>query len=192
MLPTDEPHSRFTSRRERWLWLSASLVVAAIALTLVIGPVLAELVRYREVLDAGFVVGLLLVGATVVALALHARARGIELGIVLAGVAICTLVVTRAGLSAAERTHLIEYAILAALIHAALEERGANGRPVPHPAITAIVATTLVGVLDELVQAILPGRVFDPIDIAFNTAAAVTAVSLGVALRWLVARTGWN
>ena len=58
-----------------------------------------------------------------------------------------------------ERTHLLEYGIVAALIHQALLERRGNGRPVPRPAATAVVATALLGLLDECIQAMLADSV---------------------------------
>mgnify|MGYP001822581403 CR=1 FL=1 len=152
-----------------------------------VGPELATLADRTQPLEVGFLLALLLVGGTVVALATNARPRGLELGIVLGVVAAGLLLVVRAGLPAAERTHLIEYAALAALIHAALLERAANGRRVPSPALSAIAITTLIGVIDELLQAVIPGRVFDPVDIAIN-AAAVSAVALGVVVRWAARR----
>lgn len=168
--------------------MAAVLVVIAIALTLVIGPELAALADRTRLLEAGFALGLLLVGGTVVALATDARPGGLELGIALGVVAVGLLLVVRTGLPTAERTHLIEYAALAALIHAALLERAALGRRVPSPALSAIAITTLIGVLDELAQAVMPGRVFDPIDIVFNAAAATGAVVLGTAVRRVVRR----
>ncbi len=61
----------------------------------------------------------------------------------------------------AERTHLVEYGIVAALIHQALLERERNGRRVPNPAALTVVATALLGLLDECIQAIIPGRYFE-------------------------------
>ena len=54
----------------------------------------------------------------------------------------------------------------------------------PYPCYSAILATTLVGALDEGIQAILPSRVFDPLDMLFNFLAAVMAVTASAALRW--------
>jgi len=42
----------------------------------------------------------------------------------------------------------------------------------------------LIGVLDECIQAFLPNRVFDPLDILFNALAAVMAVVASAALTW--------
>ena len=52
------------------------------------------------------------------------------------------------------------------------------------PVLLAILATTLVGALDEGIQAILPSRVVDPLDMLFNFLAAVMAVTASATLRW--------
>lgn len=83
-----------------------------------------------------------------------------------------------------ERTHLFEYALVAALVHEALLERRDNGRRVPAPALLALVISLLLGWLDEGIQSLLPNRVFDLIDVAFNSIAA--AMIIGA--RWMVAR----
>ncbi len=85
--------------------------------------------------------------------------------------------------SVAERTHLMEYGVVGVFVHEALTERASQGRRVPVPAaLLAILATTLVGALDEGIQAILPSRVFDPVDMLFNLLAAVMAVTASAAL----------
>ena len=83
-----------------------------------------------------------------------------------------------------ERSHLMEYSLVAVFVYEALTERVSQGRRVPLPAVAAILATSLVGVIDECIQAVLPERVFDWRDILFNILAAVVAV-IGIAsLRW--------
>ena len=99
------------------------------------------------------------------------------------------MVAVRTG-SPDERTHLIEYGVVALLIHAALSERADGGGRVPAPALLAVLGTALVGVLDEIIQGVLPGRVFDPWDILFNCLAGLVAVVAIVALRWASGRTG--
>ena len=69
-------------------------------------------------------------------------------------------------------------------IYEALTERASKGRRVPVPALLAMLATTLAGALDEGIQAMLPSRVFDPMDMLFNLLAAVMAVTASAALRW--------
>ena len=83
-----------------------------------------------------------------------------------------------------ERTHLFEYALVAALVHEALLERRDNGRRVPAPALLALVISILLGWLDEGVQSLLPNRVFDLVDVAFNSLAATMIIGA----RWLVRR----
>jgi len=87
-----------------------------------------------------------------------------------------------------ERTHLIEYSLVAILIHQALIERQRQGRQVPSSAALAVVVTALLGLLDECIQAILPNRVFDLVDIGFNALAGLMAILASLALararRW--------
>ena len=66
----------------------------------------------------------------------------------------------------AERSHLIEYGVVASFIYEAL----------------AVLATGAVGVLDEGIQVFLPSRVFDPVDMLFNALAGVMAVLVRVVL----------
>jgi VanZ family protein len=83
-----------------------------------------------------------------------------------------------------ERSHLMEYSVLAVFIYEALLERVSRGRHVTLPAVTAILATSLAGILDECIQAVLPNRVVDWRDILFNILAAVAAVAGLAMLRW--------
>ena len=77
-----------------------------------------------------------------------------------------------------ERTHLFEYALVAALVHEALLERRDNGRRVPTPTLLALLISLLLGLLDESIQYLLPNRVFDPVDVAFNSLAAASVAAL--------------
>jgi hypothetical protein len=84
-----------------------------------------------------------------------------------------------------ERTHLIEYSLVAILIYQALLERARNGRHVPYPAVLAFAATAVLGIIDEAIQWVLPNRVFDPIDIGFYTLATMMAIVGSLALIWV-------
>ena len=53
-----------------------------------------------------------------------------------------------------------------------------------------MLATGLIGVIDECIQLLLPSRVFDPIDMLFNVLAAVMAVTASTALGWARKRSG--
>jgi len=62
----------------------------------------------------------------------------------------------------AERSYLIEYGVVASFIYEALKERAARGGRVPVPAVLTVLATGVVGVLDEGIQLLLPSCHFDP------------------------------
>ena len=135
-----------------------------------------------------FGLGCLLVLLAVMTQGLKARPRGLEIGVALGVVAAYILVFVRISVPA-ERTHLIEYGVLALLLHEALLERARNGRRAPVPWFTAMLLTASIGVLDELVQGMLPSRVRDPRDMGFNALAAVMAVTANASLSWVRRRS---
>ena len=173
----------FTSTRERRLWLWTLAVIAAIFATLGLTGHLAETLADDNLAAIAFGLALLLVAATILTQGLQTRPRGVEIAIALGIAAVSLMLLLRFTL--AERTHLIEYGVLAVFIHAALTERRNQGRRVPVPALLAILAAALIGTVDETIQLALPSRVFDPQDILFNVLAAVVAVATSVALGWL-------
>jgi len=105
-------------------------------------------------------------------------------------VAVFGIIILRLGIGPEERTHLIEHAVVALLIYHALDERRRNGRPVWSPAVLAIAVTALLGVVDELIQALIPSRVFDYRDIGFNALAAFLAVTGSAVVGFISARLG--
>ena len=178
----------FSSARERRLWLWTLAVVVAIYSTLGISRTLAEYLREHGLLEAAsvvlFLLGMLLVGATVVTQGLKARPGGAEIAVALGVTAAYLMVFLRMAILE-ERTHLIEYGVLGVFIYAALAERASQGRRVPLPPLLAILATATLGLLDECIQWFLPNRVFDPVDILFNLLAGTMAVAASVALAWV-------
>ncbi|WP_420464028.1 VanZ family protein [Candidatus Palauibacter sp.] len=177
----------FSSRRERRLWVWALAVVVAIYATADLARTVADALRESGLLEATasmFSAGMLLIGVMIVVQGLRERSRGVEVGFAL-GVAAIAVIGFARGISAAERSHLIEYAVLALIVHEALLERRGQGQRVPIPAVLAIVGTTLVGVGDECIQFFLPSRTFDWFDIGFDLLASVMAVGSSVTLRWV-------
>ena len=167
----------FSSRRERRLWLWVLAVMAAIYATLGLAQTLAETLRERGLLDISiglFLLCMFLVGATILTQALKVRPGGAEVAVAI-GVATAYLLVFTRMTVPTERSHLIEYGVVGVLIYEALTERKSQGRRVPLPPLLAVLATATLGVLDEGIQAILPNRVFDPVDILFNTLAGTMA-----------------
>ena len=179
------PMSLFSSDRERRLWLWTLAVVVAIYSTLGLIPELAGALRDTGLAAAVFFLCMLLIAATIVTQGLQVRPRGAELAVGLGVIAVYLLVTLRIiATSPAERTHLMEYGVMAVFMYEALRERASQGRRVPVPALLAILATFAVGVLDECIQWVLPNRVFDPIDILFNVLAAFMSVAASVVLGW--------
>ena len=175
--------SLFSSARERRLWMWTAVVVAAIYSTLGLARTLVDYLGNDVFSVWLFLAGCLLVLATVVTQGLRVRPGGAEIAVALGVAAAYLLVVVRMSVPT-ERSHLVEYGVVAVFIHAALTERADRGRRVPVPALLAIVAASLVGVIDEGIQRFIPSRVFDPVDILFNALAATMAVTASVALRW--------
>jgi len=158
-------------------------VVAAIYATLGLAGRLASILREAGLLSASFALGMVLIGVAIVVQGLRSRPRSAEIAVAVGVATVYLMVFVRMGL-AEGRTHLIEYGIVALLIHAALTERAMHNPRVPAPAVLAVAMAGSVGVLDELIQALLPNRVFDPRDILFNVVAAALAVGAIKTLRW--------
>ena len=176
--------SLFTSTRERRLWLWTLAVIVAIFSTLGPAAMLAGELRERGLIDGFFFFGFLLVFTTILTQGLQMRPRGAEISVALGVVAVYLLVFTRMAIPIEERTHLIEYGVVAVFIYEALTERASQGRHVPVPWLFVILTTALLGVLDESIQAFIPSREFDPRDILFNILAAVMAVAASAAMAW--------
>jgi len=170
-----------TSDRERRLWLWTAAVIIAIFTTIGLAGTLGDELPDRELLDTTFFIAfvLLVVAVVIRALRLH-RGRGEVF--VIAATAIVYLMMFLRMASPLERSHLIEYGVVALFIFEALAERTNNGSTVRRPALTAIALAAFIGVIDECAQLIVASRVFDPIDMGVNALAAVVAVGATVAL----------
>lgn len=174
--------SLFSSNRERRLWIWTAAIVAAIYSTLGLARTLTETLGNEFFSVWLFLLGCILVLLTVVTQGLKVRPGGAEVAVALGVAAAYLLVIVRMAV-VTERSHLVEYGVVAVFIHEALTERASQGRRVPVPALLAILAASLVGLVDGGIQKLIPSRVFDPIDILFNVLAAVMAVAASVALR---------
>ncbi len=177
-----------SSRRERRLWLLTFATLAAIYSTLALSPLLLSAFAGADLAAVVFMAGVILVAAALLALALGNRNWRLDTpsaltraGIAIGVAAVYLLVLARLA-SAAERTHLIEYSVLAALIREALVERAANGRRVRVPSLVAFGGAILAGALDEGIQWFVPSRSFDHRDLLFNVLAAAMGVGASAAL----------
>ncbi len=171
----------FSSNRERRLWIWALLVVVVIYTTLGLTPKLVG--QISDVVLAGlFVACLILVGVAILTQGLRVRPGGLEMGVALGIAAVYTLFAVR--LAIPERSHLMEYGVLAVLVYEAISERVNNGHRILLPAVCAFISTSLIGIIDECIQLYLPNRVFDWRDILFNILAALCGVLGMKVLNW--------
>ena len=178
----------FTSRREKHIWFWTCLVIATIFSTLFIGQPFATELADQNVQAFFFVLGMILVGSAMVIHGLRSQPGKAEIAILLGIVAIYTMFFLRLGIS--ERSHLIEYSVLAIFIHQAFLERTSQGVQISMPALIAWVVTFMIGIIDECIQIFLPNRVFDPIDILFNGMAVTIAIGSNLVLTWARKRFG--
>ena len=152
-----------------------ALVVVTIYGTLGLTGALAEWLRSEGLIGIAFGAGALLVLIAAAALGTRARFGTAEVGVVLGVVAVYLLAFARLG-TPEERTHLIEYGIVAVLVYCARTERNRQTGRIPVPAVVALGITAVLGTVDEVIQGIIPSRVFDVRDIGFNVLAAILAL----------------
>lgn len=173
----------FVSRRERWLWACAVLVVSVVYLTL---GVVRDLLRPLEANGWGpwlFLSGCFLVLVFLLTQGMTILPRWPE---IVAGVGIAVIygIILTSIAKSEERMHLIIYGIVALLIYAALLERSAFGRNVFASPVIVVMVTTVLGLVDECLQLALPDRVFDVRDILYDALAAAMAVMANASIRW--------
>ena len=174
--------SLFTSSRERRLWLWTLATLVAIYSTLGVARVAVEFLRERNLLRVTVAVLLLMVAVTIAVGLVRRRPGRREVAVALGFAFVSGLALVRMD-RPEERTHLMEYGLVAGLIYVALEERRENGGRVPGGSwLLAVLGTAVLGWLDEGIQALLPSRVYDLRDVAFNAFAGLLAPSALVLL----------
>ncbi len=167
---------QFTSQKERRLWMWALLTLLAIFATLFLGGrVIDFMVNKRIIEQSTFYLFLLLVFAFILS-GFRNLNRRYEYWIYAGALAVFAMAILRLGLSVSERSHMVEYGLLAILIYKALLERKKKEKTLQYPFLIAIIITGIVGTLDECIQYFLPYRVFDFVDIGFNFFAAFLGV----------------
>ena len=174
---------RFTSNREKRLWIWVLVIVIGIYSLIFIGRPLSGYLRERDMLTNAFWVAIWLTLGTVIWHGWKRKIGKIEIGVWLGVAAVYLLLLLRMAVPE-ERSHLIEYSVLAVFVHEALKERGSNGAKVWQPAWLAILITVGIGLLDEIIQLFVPGRVLDPMDMLFNSGAAIMAILASNSIRW--------
>lgn len=153
----------------------------AVLATTAVGPDVVDELRRQGARDLLFGAGALLVALMIVLRMARPDRLVVAITLGLVGVAVLVGVRFVAGV---ERTHLVEYAVLATALDGAL----ANGRSGNVRHWSAWLLTSALGAVDEAIQAALPRRVFDVRDILFNATAAGAAIAIPV-VAGLLART---
>ena len=174
---------QFTSKREKRLWIWVLVIIIGIYSLIFIGKPLSGYLRDRAMLSNAFWIAIYLTLATVLWNGWKRKIGRWEIGVWLGVVAVYLLVLLRMAVPE-ERSHLIEYGVLAIFMHEALKERNRQGKSVKRPGLIAFLAASLIGLFDELIQLLIPARVFDPVDIFFNTFASFLAITASTALSW--------
>ncbi len=174
---------RIMSARERRLWGWTLLVLVAIVTSAVFSGSLVGALGSETVVGLAFGGFFAMAILSVLGLALSG-ARSRDAWVALAVVTTIAMIPVRSGVTALERTHLFEYGLLAVVLYEAVSERRKHGGRMPPPALAAICLAAAVGWLEEALQAVVPGRVYDLRDVAINATAALAAVSAVATIRW--------
>ncbi|NNL15075.1 MAG: VanZ family protein [Flavobacteriaceae bacterium] len=172
----------FTSIREKRLWLWSLAITITIYSTLFFGQPLATLFEDQNVRAVIFVLVMVLIGTAIMLYSIKTQPSNTEIAVILGVVAVYIMFILRLGMP--ERSHLMEYSVLAILIHNAIVERLKGGRQIHFPTAFAFLMAFLIGVIDECIQLFIPDRVFDPEDIIFNALAVAMAIGSNVLFSW--------
>jgi hypothetical protein len=184
---------RGPSSREERLWGGAAFLVVAYMALAASGQRLLDSMRARDLLLPAIAGLVAMAGAVVLVWAIRQRLNPRQW----IAVAVCASLFLRIISSleiVQERLHLVQYAVLAGVLEAALRERwtvasGAAARAWWRPAVAAACATALVGWADEGVQALTPERVYDLRDVGLNALAGVLFLAGRGAVRRLADTT---
>jgi hypothetical protein len=177
--------------REGRLWAAAGvLTLAYFALAATGHLVLDRLLAWGAL--AGIVVVVLgLAGAGVAVWALRQRLN-LRQTVVVALAAGLFLWIAASLRIVQERLHLVQYAVLAGVLNAALRERAAPagsspGRPRQElwPGLGAVLLTAAVGWADEGIQGLMPRRYYDLRDVGLNAIGGLILVGCLVTVRRL-------
>ena len=176
------------TRKERRLWIAVGVAVAALFLSLYPLQIALDFLRERNLLRLSIGASFLAVVLIVAVRMFRRRFGPREWAVLCAAGAIYLLVAAWLDVPQ-ERLHLVEYGGLALLLRAAFAERERNradepGEPRQAPGVAAksLVAAGSIGLVDELVQGVLPNRQYDTRDVALNLVAAALALAVATSL----------
>jgi hypothetical protein len=159
-------------------WIRVALFTAVIYATLPVAPVVWRMFARRAGGGSEVIVlaGLVLTAFAVLSYAVR-RAGPIGLGrtaaVVAVGAAYVAIIAT-VELTPAEKLHFLYYGALAVLVYQALKVDLAGTALV----VVTILLVALIGFGDEVIQGIIPRRVFEWKDVALNAVSGLLATAL--------------
>ncbi|MGI9551363.1 MAG: VanZ family protein, partial [Aurantibacter sp.] len=139
--------SLFKSDRERRLWIWALIALIGIYSTLFLSGILTKLLQNQNFSAFVFLLAMALIAVSIFTRIIKIPGTKKEIWVWIGIVAVYSMFFLR--LTLLERSHLIEYSVLAILIHEALKERAGHGGRKLSPALLAILITLVLGTLDE-------------------------------------------
>ena len=173
---------QITSKRERILWVFLCLSLAGLYGSIGFVQPISELLD-PQTIGLLFWIGLIMVLLSIVTQGFKIKPKGLEIWIGVGMIAVYIILGVR--MFVPERSHLIEYSIVALIFYEIFRERKSNGILLRSPVLAAILCTTLTGLIDELIQIPVPHRVFDWFDVLFDFLAACMAVIGSFILGWI-------
>jgi hypothetical protein len=180
----------FRTPHERRLWLAAGVGLLVIYASAYFVQFVLLFLRARGWLGPTILAAFLLVAGVVVAAVARQRPGRAEILLLVAAAGVYALLFRHLTIIQ-ERIHLLQYGALGALFYTALLERWPPPRPggarwhQRQPGLLACLLAGLAGWGDELVQGVLPNRVYDLRDVALNAASGALVVGVLAARRRL-------
>jgi len=159
------------------------MVIIAIFSSLFLGQPLVNYFGNQNLQATLFLIVLILVGATIIVHALNTKPSKIEFTVWLGMLGVYIMLILRLGLP--ERSHLVEYSVLAIFTHMAISEGMSKGKLKLKSALLAFILSFFISVCDECIQLFLPNRVFDTEDILFNVFAITMALGTSLFITWI-------
>lgn len=174
----------FKSGNERKFWLLSLVTVIAIYISAFVSYPIAGFLRERGLIEITFFIGFILIISTILTFQFKKRPHWQEIAVWIGIISVYLMMFVRIEVPE-ERTHIIEYSILALFIFEACSERMKQEKVVWKPALYALTLTSLLGVIDECIQYMIPNRMFDIFDILFNIFAAFMAICSIIIIAWI-------
>ncbi len=173
----------FQTSTERRLWTTAAVLQTAIYLSLSLGDNVVRFLRDNGLLQPVVVIVLLacaLAAGRLIQSANMGRRAWIVAGLMVGVYALVLANVHRPE----EKLHIVEYGAITGLIFEALRHRNLPGGRLWVPFVVAALAGSVLGLLDEGIQFLLPDRVGEFSDAVLNFGAAVLAATSLLLLHW--------